>query len=217
MNTTKTLLTNAWAAWPKALLLAFAMLATQASASQEKLAASIQATRDEVIATRDQLQATVNSIDALVKQKEGDMKPTYNAYVADVTKAQADAAKTVKRSTAMEADAKAHFATWQQDIEGIANEKLRKQAQKRLAAVQKSYDKATAELQAAGTSFNPYLSDLADIKKMLANDLTPGGVKAIKGTVSSAKFNLGVVRTHLFDAIKELDSMQQSLTTTAKK
>ncbi len=214
MQTTKSLFTHAWA---RALMLALTFMAVEASASQEKLAASIQSTRDEVIATRDQLQATVNSLDALVKQTEGDMKPTYNAFVADVAKTQADSDKTSKRAGTMEADAQSHFSTWQKEIDGIANEKLRKKAQTRLAAVQKSYGKATAELSAASTSFAPFLSDLADVKKILANDLTPGGVKAIKGTVSKAKFDLQAVRSHLFDAIKELDGMQKSLTTTAKK
>ena len=204
------------AAGPKALALALILMTAQAaSAAQEQLAASLRDTRNEVVATRDQLQTTVNALDALVKQKEGDLKPPYDEFVAQVTRTQSDAAATKARAQKMQADAKTHFGGWQKEIDSIANEKLRKKGQKRLDKVEKSYNKAIGQLEEAGVSFEPYLSDLADVKKILANDLTRGGIKAIKGTVSKAKFDLSTVRNHIFDAIKELDSMEKSLSSAA--
>jgi malate synthase len=200
----------------KALALALTLMTAQAAwAGQEQLAASIRDTRNEVVATRDQLQATVDALDALVKQKEGDLKPAYDEFVAQVTRTQADASLTKTRAQKMQVDAKTHFGSWQKEVDGIANEKLRKKAQKRLDKVAKSYNKAISQLEEAGISFEPYLSDLADVKKILANDLTRGGIKSIKGTVSKAKFDLRTVRDHIFDAIKELDSMEKSLSSAA--
>lgn len=195
-------------------LLAAARLA---SAGQAELAAAIGETRTEVVATRDQLQNTVTSLDALVKQKEGDLKPAYDAFVTQVAKTQADAAVTKARALRMQQEAQAHFGGWQKEIDGINNAKLKKQAQKRLDKVQKSYEKLTTQLASAGTSFAPYLSDLNDITKILANDLTPGGIKAIRGTVGQAKFDLQSVRSHIYDAIKTLDGMQKSLSSSAGK
>jgi Skp family chaperone for outer membrane proteins len=201
---------------PKVLALALILMTAQAaSAGQEQLAASIRDTRNEVVATRAQLQTTVNALDALAKQKEGDLKPAYDEFVAQVTKTQADAALTKARGQKMQADAKTHFGSWQKEIDSIANERLRKKAQKRLDKVEKSYNKAISQLEDAGISFEPYLSDLADVKKILANDLTRGGIKSIKRTVSKAKFDLSTVRNHIFDAIKELDSMEKSLSSAA--
>lgn len=188
-----------------------------ASAGQAELAAAIGETRAEVVATRDQLQNTVTSLDALVKQKEGDLKPAYDAFVTQVAKTQADAAVTKARALKMQKEAQTHFDGWQKEIDSINNAKLKKQAQKRMDKVQRSYEKLTVELTSAGTSFAPYLSDLSDITKMLANDLTPGGIKAIRGTVGQAKFDLQSVRSHVSDAIKTLDGMQKSLSSSAAK
>jgi DNA anti-recombination protein RmuC len=202
----------------KALALALILVtAPAASAAQEQLAASIGETRNEVLGTRDQLQATVDSLDALVKQKEGDLKPAYDDFVAQIAKTRAAAATTKKRSEKMQDDAKTHFDSWQKEIDSIASEKLRKQGQKRLDGVQKSYAKAITKLQEASTSFQPYLSDLADITKILSNDLTRGGIKGIRGTVGSAKFHLRTVRNQIFDAIKELENMEKSFSSAAGK
>lgn len=209
---------RAWTVWPKSLTLALVLgSALSASAGQEQLAAAINDTRNEVIATRDQLQVTVDALDALVKQQTGALKPAYDAFVAEVAKTQASASLTTARGNRMQADAATHFNAWQREVDGVTNPKLRKQALKRLTDVQKSYDRATGQLQSAAAAFTPYLSDLADITKVLANDLTPGGVKAIRGTVSKAKFDLGKVRSHIFDAIKELGRMRNSLTSTASQ
>jgi hypothetical protein len=202
----------------KALALALIFVsAPAASAAQEQLAASIGETRNEVLGTRDQLQATVDSLDALVKQKEGDLKPAYDDFVAQVAQTQKAAGVTKKRSEKMQDDAKTHFDCWQMEIDSIASDKLRKQGQKRLDNVQKSYTKAITKLQEASTSFQPYLSDLADITKILSNDLTRGGIKGVRGTVGTAKFHLRTVRNQIFDAIKELENMEKSFSSAAGK
>jgi len=73
-----------------------------------------------------------------------------------------------------------------------------------------------ASLRQAGEKFNPLLSDLADIQKALALDVTPGGIKAIKSTVSSANWNQQYVDKAAKAALKEMDKMQKALSTEAK-
>jgi hypothetical protein len=93
---------------------------------------------------------------------------------------------------------------------------LRKKAQKRLDAVQKSYGKVETSLQTASEKFKPFLSDLGDIQKALATDVTAGGVKAIKGTVRSANWNHQYVDSAVRAALKEMDKMQKALSPEAK-
>ena len=194
----------------------FGMMNTlTASAGQQELAASAGATRDELVQTRDQLQATVDAIDALVKQKSGDMRPAYDAFVAQIAKTEQTAATTKARTDKMEAEAATHFGSWQKDIDSISNPSLKDKAQKRLTSFQKSYDKVIGQLKDASSRFTPLLSDLNDIQKTLVNDLTPGGVKSVRSSVSDAQWNLKSVRRSIYAAIEELTKMEQSLGTTA--
>ncbi|MBK9140161.1 MAG: DUF2959 family protein [Verrucomicrobia bacterium] len=116
----------------------------------------------------------------------------------------------------MASDGQQYFANWQKTIDGIANESLRKKSQKRLDAVRERYGKVEKSLVAAGGKFKPFLSDLGDISAALANDITAGGVKAIKSTVSSANWNYQGVSKAVNDALKEMAKMEGLLSTKAK-
>jgi len=93
---------------------------------------------------------------------------------------------------------------------------LRKKAQKRLNSVQTSYDKVEASLQLAGDKFKPFLTDLVDIQKFLATDVTAGGVKAVKSTVKSANWNHQYVDNAINAALKDMDKMEKALSSEAR-
>jgi len=79
-----------------------------------------------------------------------------------------------------------------------------------------SYDKVEESLKTAGEKFKPFLSDLGDIQKALATDVTAGGVKAIKSTVSSANWNQQFVDKAVKSALKEMGKMEKALSSEAK-
>jgi Protein of unknown function (DUF2959) len=192
------------------------LLACATQASQEQLAQSIRDAHQETTRTSEQLKATLAAITGLTKQKTGDLRPAYNAYCSEVTKTEAAAGWTRTRVQWMAGDGRKYFEDWQTTISGIANDSLRKKAQKRMDAVRASYDKVEASLQAAGEKFRPFLSDLSDIQKALATDVTPGGVKAIKSTVRSANWNHQFVDKAIQAALKEMSKMEKALSSEAK-
>jgi hypothetical protein len=192
------------------------LLGSATQASQQQLASSIGETRAETIRTADQLKSTLEAITALTKQKEGDLHPAYKNYCAEVARTQSAAAWTRTRAGWMASDGRKYFQDWQATVSGIANESLRKKSQKRLDAVQASYDKVEASMKLAAEKFNPFLSDLADIQKALASDVTPGGVKAVKSTVKSANWNHQWVDHAIKSALKDMDKMEKALSSEAK-
>jgi hypothetical protein len=192
------------------------LLAATTGFSQQQLAASIKEARVETTRTSDQLKATMSALNALTKQKTGDLRPAYNTYCAEVAKTESAATWTRTRIQWMAGDGRKYFQDWQNTVKGIANASLQKKAQKRLDAVQKSYDNVEASLKTAGEKFKPFLSDLGDIQKALATDVTAGGVKAIKSTVSSANWNQQFVDKAVKSALKEMDKMEKALSSEAK-
>jgi septal ring factor EnvC (AmiA/AmiB activator) len=203
---TKTILT--------ALSLA-ACLVGVAHAGQEQLAQSIKDARIEASRTHAQLQATLDAINKMTKQKEGDLRPAYNNYCAEVGNTESAAVWTKTRIQWMAGDGRHYFQDWQATIGGISNEGLKKKSQKRLDSAQASYNKVEASLQEAGEKFKPFLSDLGDIKTALAADVTAGGVKSMKGTVRSANWNSQSVDRAIQNALKEMSKMEKALSTQA--
>lgn len=192
------------------------VLASATQANQQQLATSIRETHVETSRTAAQLKATLAAITAMTKQTKGDLRPAYNAYCAEVTKTEAAAAWTRTRVTWMAGDGRKYFQDWQATIDGISNPSLKKKAQKRLDGVKASYEKVEASLKEAGEKFKPFISDLSDITKALATDVTAGGVKAIKGTVNSANYNHQFVDKAVKAALKEMGKMETALSTEAK-
>ena len=193
-----------------------ALLASATQASQQQLATSIKDTHIETSRTDAQLNATLSALNALTAQKKGDLRPAYNAFCDEVAKTETAAGWTRTRIQWMAGDGRQYFQDWQATVSGIANKSLQKKAQKRLNDVQKSYDKVEASLKLAGEKFKPFLSDLADIQKTLAADVTANGVKAIKSTVRSANWNEQYVDNAVKAALKEMGKMEKALSSEAK-
>ena len=193
-----------------------ALLASATQASQEQLSKSIIETHVETSRTDAQLKATLSALNELTTQKQGDLRPAYNAFCAAVAKTEAAAGLTRTRIQWMAGDGRQYFKDWQNTINGIANKSLQKKSQKRLDEVQKSFDKVEASLKLAGEKFAPFLSDLSDIQKALATDVTAGGIKAIKSTVRSANWNEQFVDTAVKAALKEMGKMEKALSSEAK-
>lgn len=193
-----------------------AILVSAAHANQELLATSIKETRVEAGRTRDQLAATLAALTALTKQEKGDLRPAYQAFTAEIPKTEAAANWTRVRASWMQGDGLQYFTGWQKNIDGINNPSLKKQAQKRLDSVKKSYGKVLASFKEAGEKFKPFQANLADIQKALANDVTASGVKALRGTVSDANWSYKAVNRSINDALEEMKKMEASLSSEAK-
>src|SRR5262245_50635292 len=133
------------------------MLASAMGAGQEQLASSIKEARMEATRAATQLKVTLDAVNALTKQTEGDLRPAFNAFKAEIPKTEADAKSTSTRVQWMEGDGQRYFQDWQKTIDSISNDSLRKKAQKRLDSVKKSYDKVGVALKDAAEKFQPFL------------------------------------------------------------
>lgn len=198
------------------LTIGLATLLASAQASQEQLAKSIEEARGETARTSEQLKATLASLNALTKQAKGDLNPAYKTYCGEVAQTQAARDWTVSRIQSMNKNGGTYFQDWQNKVTEITNPALRKKSQKRLDAVKANYDKVLAALTQASEKFKPFLSDLSDIQKALATDVTADGVKSIKSTVKSANWNYQYVEKSIVTALKEMEKMAKSLSTQAK-
>jgi len=193
------------------ILIAILVGAANASANQEMLAASIGETRSETLRTSDQLKATLDALNGLVRKPQPDIAAAYATFAAEIPKTEAAAAWTKTRVDWMAGEGQRYFATWQSTVDAIVNPSLKKKAQKRLDSVKESYSKVSKSLTAANEKFQPFLSDLSDIQKTLANDVTAGGVEAVRDTVSNANWRYRGVNSAVQQALKDMKRMEDAL------
>jgi hypothetical protein len=187
------------------------LLAGATQAGQERLAASIKEARSESTMTSSQLNAALAALNTLVGQKKGDLRPAYEAFEAEIPKTQSAAKTTSARVQSMSSDGDNYFMEWQKTIGNISNASVQKKAQKRLNKARESYNKVETALMAAGDKFRPFLSDLTDVQKALSQDVTSGGVKAVKPIVRSANWNYKGVLSAIDQALREMDKMEKAL------
>jgi hypothetical protein len=198
------------------LMIGLTTLLASATQGQEQLAKRMQDARAETALTSEQLKETLSALNALTQQKEGDLRPTFKTFAAAVTNTASAAATTAARVQWMDSDGQKYFKDWQDTITSIASQSLRKKSQKRLEVVRADFDNVKKELKEASMKFKPFLSDLTDIQKTVAMDVTAAGVKSVRSTVRSANSNHEFVNRTINSALKEMDKMQKELSPEAK-
>jgi hypothetical protein len=190
------------------------LMAATSNAGQEALVKSVSDALNEVNATKAQLAETMRSLNALQAAKPGsDLRPAYQAYVANVEKTKQAAATTRQRVDEMNADSANYFSSWKADNDKISNEQIRTTATHRLEQVQKEYTSSVASLSAAASKFRPFLSDLSDIQTALSNDLTAKGLKAAQGVFAKANADDAEVQKEIDMAIQHLSATKADLST----
>jgi len=185
-------------------------------AGQEALNASIQSSRTETILTHNELAANLKALNALVEQKEGDLRPAFNAFTTSLKGTRAASERTLKRVAGLHAEGEQHFSTWQAEVETISDEGIRTRALKRIAAARANWNAAAGALQEATVQFPALLGYLADIEKALSYDLTAEGVKSVRGTARSANDAFGRIQQLSEKAVRELDELSASMSSVIK-
>jgi len=198
-------------------LVAFAAGACSALfAGQEALIASIQQARSETILTHNELVANLKALNALVGQKEGDLRPAYEAFTASLKGTRGASDRTTQQVAALHGEGEKHFAIWQAEVETISDEGIRTRALKRLAAAKANWNGAAAALQEATVQFPALLGYLNDIEKALSYDLTPDGVKSVRSASRSANDAFGHIQELSQKAVGQLDELLASMSSVAK-
>lgn len=185
-------------------------------AGQEALTASIHQARSETILTHNELVANLKALNALLDQKQGDLRPAYEAFTASLKGTRGASERTAGQVAALQGEGEKHFATWQAEVETISDEGIRARAMKRLAAARANWNGAATALQEATVQFPALLGYLNDIEKALSYDLTPDGVKSVRGASRSANDAFGHIQRLTQKAVSELDELLASMSSVVK-
>lgn len=172
---------------------------------------ALNAMAEELSRTRQTLGDTLASLDELTKA-QGDLLAPYDRFMA-LNERIGEADKHVaERTEDMRARARDYITNWEVEVYGVEDADLRKQAESRRARVRSDYEKISDSMRSLRDAMQPFKRQLDDIKTVLANDLTPAGVRAVTPAAGRAKQSGEEVQHRLDALIGEVDRVAKEMT-----
>jgi DNA repair exonuclease SbcCD ATPase subunit len=157
-----------------------------------------------------ELQATNSALDRLPTTQ--DLPAWYAEYTRSVDNLQNAATDAREHWQNMKANSEKYIAKWDQEIAEAKNPQIQESMEQRRQRVSAGYQKVTDIAMQVRVAYQPYVQDLADIKRALKMDLTAGGVKNLEPSIAKAKSDGAVVLQRLDELGKELDKLTGRMT-----
>jgi len=184
--------------------------ATQATQSLESVRAELQKGKL-------QIDSTLAALTSVVKEAESNPKPSFDAFVKNMGDLETQAAAARMRADDMRIHGQAYFEGWSKDINAIRSESVKEAASERMEDLKENYDAITAASTKLKEAYQPFISQLPEVKKSLENDLTAKGIDRISGQVDKAKKNGENVKEAIDDLNEQLNKLAERISGAKKK
>ncbi|GFE60659.1 DUF2959 family protein [Geobacter sp. AOG2] len=124
-----------------------------------------------------QIDATRASLEELVKPNQADMKKAFDAYTDNVQKMEKSGKQLDTHTEKMRVRGNEYFTEWESSY---TNPEIRELSERRRIDIREGYVKISEASIGVKGALKSYLTDIREIQKYLANDLTPQGVDSIR-------------------------------------
>jgi hypothetical protein len=178
-------------------------------------AASMSATKIEVEQAFHQVTAAIKSLDTLMDAQVGDLRPLYNTFVDEVKTLESAAMSARSRAQTMQVKNREYLAKWAQEIQTIQDPATKAQSLERFNMSKASYAKVEQMLFKTGDAYAPMLRSLTDLQTALNQDLTPGGVKAVRPSYTKARQQAIDLQAVIKETVAAIDAAAKQLTPAA--
>jgi hypothetical protein len=168
--------------------------------------------RYEVLNGKKAIDQTMASLDGIATSASTDPRKAFEQYSKSVANLESTANKVRKRSQDMQAQGKAYFAQWEQQLAQVKNPEIQQLAAQRKAKLNEAFDSIKTVAEPLKAKFDPWMSDLKDLRTYLSNDLTVSGVDAAKGLFKKTKTEGMEVQQSMDALIAELNTIAATIT-----
>ena len=168
--------------------------------------------RQIAVGAADQVHAMLAALAAVGRQSNQCSTEVLAAFSAQVQRLQIDSVQVRARTQALQARGDAYFERWHENIARVDDHKLRAFAETRRPLLQQSFNEIKRRSVEARGSFDPFLSELRQIRTALEKDSTSVHQEPVQQLLRRAAQDGYQVEAALAGIIRELDSMQNMLT-----
>ncbi len=164
------------------LVLGLIACASSGPSRSAKAVETMEETHAGLAKVRTQIDQTLASLGEVMNASPERLRPTYGKYSKDVDRLRADAVETKKRFQSMKTKKNDYIAVWGREQGRVSDPELRQLGDSRRSEVRANLDRVIESLTVATETFDPFLSNLGDVQKVLGNDLTPAGQSLVGNT-----------------------------------
>lgn len=164
------------------LALGLVACASSGPSRSAKAVETMEETHAGLAAVRAQIDLTLTSLGEVMNASADELRPSFTRYSKNVDRLRADAVQTKKRFQNMKLKRNEYLAAWEKEQGGVRDQELRQLGESRRSEVRSNLDRAIDSLTVANDTFDPFLSNLGDVQKVLGNDLTAEGQSLVSNT-----------------------------------
>ena len=154
---------------------------------REKAVNSVDDLRTDLKRADAQVVTTQQSLQRLSTQQVGDLKPTYNNYVKEISRNRSINESLDGRSRALSSEASKHVNEWYSQANTIQTDSLRQKSLERERQARREQDETLRAVNDVRGMYSQYIGQLNDIATYAANDLTPSGLAGMRDQVQRSE------------------------------
>ncbi len=198
------------------VVLLFVACATSAPDRAAKAASSLDVMQQNSSKARAQIDTVLASLDTLLNAPSDRLREAYDRYDRDVQKMNEYADAIRENDTDLRKNGNTYLSQWQRDASNISDPELRAVAEERRNQIAQSSQSMRSTVTSSVSSFEAFLRNINDIKKVIGNDLTPTGQAGVKQTTvaQTAATEGERAKAAIRDAEQAIDSLRSQITPT---
>jgi len=178
----------------------------------DKTGAGIAQFREEIGKAKLAVDDTVKALGQVAVSANTNPRQAFQQFSKSLANLDSTAAKAKSRAAEMKAAGQTYFANWEKELANLKNPEIRNLAMQQRAKLQASFDSIKTVAAPLQAQFDPWLSDLKDLRQYLSNDLSVSGVDAAKPLFTKTQ-NEGLEVQKSMDAlVAELNTVAATLT-----
>lgn len=178
----------------------------------DKTGAGIAEYRAEVVNLKLAVDETLRSMNQIELSANTNPRKAFEQFSRNVAALDSVAVKAEKRGRDMKAQGQAYFDQWELQLAQVRNPEIKQLAEQRKAKLHDAFDGIKKTAEPLKAQFDPWLSDLKDLRNYLNNDLTVAGVDAAKNMFAKTKSNGAEVVRSIDALVVELNSIAAAIT-----
>ena len=157
------------------------------------------------------------SLNNLVSNPNPDLRKQFKAFKASVNDLDSTAKDIASEAEEMKSQGEAYFAKWDKEAAKMRNEDIRNRSEARKNEVASRFGRISQQYDETENAFQPFMSDLRDVQRFLATDLTAGGLAAIRDVAAKANRDAMPVKASLGNLSEEFKGLGVSMSPTVPK